>query len=161
MKLINISTPKYPNTFTKVDDDIFNLLNQWKWHKMSNGYCARAISKNGKIKFILMHRYITKATKGLEVDHINRNKLDNQKSNLRLVSSAENKVAIPMLKTNTSGLKGVTWDKRAKKWKAQISFNNKNRFIGNFDIKIEAGIAYNKVARQLFGEIAQINRIGI
>jgi len=143
MKKINISTPKYPNIFTLVDDKDFEYLNQWKWHKMSNGYSARAIQKDGKMKFILMHRFIMETKKKMEVDHINMDKLDNRRSNLRNVTSSQNKVLIPMLSTNTSGYRGVHWAEKLKKWIARISVNNKSIYLGCFKKVEDAVKAYN------------------
>jgi len=74
--------------FTLVDDEDFNYLNQWKWHISTKGYALRCIwigsgHKNRKGINIYMHGEVNKTPKGYQTDHINRNKLDNRKSNLR------------------------------------------------------------------------------
>src|SRR5256885_94608 len=79
----------------------------------------------------------------------NRDKLDDRRGNLRIVSHATNMINRGKNKNNTSGHKGIMWDKRKKAWLAQISKNYKHIYIGRFD-KIEDAIAaYNKVASEI------------
>lgn len=77
-----------------------------------------------------------------EIDHINGDRSDNRIVNLRSVSKAQNNQNMAIQKSNTSGFKGVSWCKDKKKWKAQISINNKNTFIGRYDTKEQAHEAY-------------------
>ena len=85
MKLIQLTKGKQ----AIVDDDDYEELNQFKWYS-NNGYVCRAIKINGVYKTIPLHRTVNKTPIGLETDHINRNKLDNRKSNLRSVSRSIN-----------------------------------------------------------------------
>lgn len=73
-----------------------------------------------------MHRFLLKTPKGLETDHINRDKLDNRRSNLRIVSRTQNSINRDMPPNNTSGYKGVTWYKRDRYWQAQIKTKGRN-----------------------------------
>lgn len=87
-----------------------------------------------------------------DVDHINCNRADNRISNLRLASRSQNCANIPRLRaTNSSGRRGVCWDKSRGKWAAQITINYRNRLIGRFDNIDDAEAAYLKVAREHFG----------
>lgn len=151
--------------FTLVDDEDFEYLNQFNW-KYSYGYAVRnvfvkTVIKDGrpvtKTKTIRMHRVIMNDPKGLCVDHIDRNKLNNQKSNLRICTSAQNAINTSMYKTNTSGFRGVNYDKLSCRWTAKIQLNNKRRYIGRFNTKEEAAIAYDKEALKLFGNYAVSN----
>lgn len=81
---------------TLVDDEDYDWLNQWKWHAMvlREGnliYASRAVrGADGKQHPLMMHRFILNPPKGVEVDHMNGNALDNRRSNIRLASRAEN-----------------------------------------------------------------------
>lgn len=132
MKKIDISTPKYPNTFTLVDDKDFEWLNQWKWRTHSKGYAVRMAGGRKNAHLIYMHRLINNTPNGFETDHINQNKLDNRRSNLRSVTRTQNKLNTGLWKANTSGHKGVTWNNQVNKWQAQIGLNNKNIVLGYF-----------------------------
>jgi hypothetical protein len=83
-----------------------------------------------------------------EIDHLNRIKSDNRIENLAECTRAENGQNRGMLSSNTSGYRGVSWDKHHRKWRAAISRNGKSRIIGNFDSAQEAGEAYLKAAQE-------------
>lgn len=89
--------------------------------------------------------------KGL-IDHIDCDKTNNRISNLRVCNHSENKFNRPAPRTNTSGVKGVSWSKRWGKWMAYISINNKSKKIGGFDSIEAAAEAYQKFAKELHGE---------
>lgn len=117
-----------------VDDNDFERINQFKWY-FSHGYAMKDTRKERTY----MHRLIVGASKGQIVDHINRNSLDNRRTNLRLVTQSGNIFNTGMWKHNTSGFRGVTWNKRDKKWQAQIKKMQKNHILGKFD-KIEDAV---------------------
>ena len=106
-----------------------------------------------------MHREILKCPKGLFIDHINRNGLDNRKNNLRVCSKSQNMMNTLIPKNNTSGYKGVSWSKRDKKWMAYIKIKNKFNNLGYFNIKEQAALAYNDAAKKYHGEFARLNKI--
>lgn len=155
----------YNDNVILFDKDDFDKVGIWKWKVGKKGYAVRGIyikginGKRGKYKTITMHRLIMDAKPGECVDHINRNKLDNRKANLRLCKPAENQRNMGIPKHNTSGYKGVSFLKKLGKWEAYITYNNKKINLGYFEIKIEAAEAYNKVAKQKFGEFAVLNII--
>src|SRR3990167_419773 len=109
MKQIKLTQGKY----TLVDDEEFDWLSKWSWCLHTNGYAQRGIfSKKRNInKMILMHREIMKPRDEEWIDHINQNKLDNRKSNLRICNASTNGANQKISIKNTSGYKGVNWDK--------------------------------------------------
>lgn len=104
-----------------------------------------------------MHRFIMDAPKGQQVDHINGNKLDNRKSNLRICSHSENLRNQRKPKDNKSGFKGVSWHKGAKRWCAEIRSNGKRHHLGYFDTAEDAAKAYDIAATLIHGDYARLN----
>ena len=149
MKKIRLSNGKY----ALVDDENSVELKKHKWFVTKDGYVARWGSwKNGP-GVALMHREILKLSPGsLYVDHINRKPLDNRKNNLRLCSNSQNQMNSKLHIKNTSGYRGVTWNKKGKRWRAQIKFRGKRIFLGDFVEKAEAVKAYIRKAKHLFGD---------
>ncbi len=133
-----------------VDDEDFDELNSYKWYLNTTGYAERSIWKPRRN--ITLHRFLLNPDKGMEVDHINRDKLDNQKINLRISTPGQNKFNRLKLKTNTTNYKGVYFDKANKKYRAAISINGKQSQLGRFNTAEEAFIVYLKVAKELQGE---------
>ena len=148
---------------TIVDNEDYDYLMQWKW-QFHNGYARRTqhicmIGTKRIKKQIALHRIVLNNPDGLQVDHINGNRLDNRKENLRVCTCAENVRNRSTPSNNTSGFKGVFWDKRMKKWQAQISADSKTIRLGYFTSTIEAAKAYNIAATELHGQFAKINQI--
>lgn len=155
--------------YALVDDADYEWLNQWTWF-WSAGYAVRKTPRPEQKQFI-MHRVIMNAPKSTQivVDHINCNGLDNRRSNLRFANRSQNRAngVSPRIK-KTSLFKGVSLNKiktlsRYKKWytyyywKAEITCNGKNYFLGRFKSETEAAKAYDKKAKELFGEFALCN----
>jgi len=146
-----------------VDDEDFEELNKVKWCtvKGKNTYYAvrgvrvAELKKNIGFK---MHRVVLGLTDSkIFVDHIDGNGLNNQKSNLRPSSLSENRRNSKANKTGTSIYKGVCWNTESKKWRSKITFNGKTIFIGYFLNEEECAKAYDKKAKELFGEFAYLN----
>lgn len=141
-----------------VDIDDFYILQNKSWHYMTVGYAATHRSRKlGKPKIIYMHREIMGNPLNKEIDHINNDKLDNRKINLRLVTHSHNMMNYKRNTLGSSKYKGVCWAKEENKWKAQIGFDKVNYHIGYFKSEEEAAKAYDKKAKELFGEFAYIN----
>jgi len=143
--------------FSLVDDEDFELAMQYTWHINTHGYAMANKQCRNKMTRFLLHRLVMRAPSDKMVDHINHDRLDNRKSNLRLCSRAENMANQRLLDANTSGYKGVCWETRTKKWKVQISVNGITRHLGRFTDKIKAARHYDKHARLLKGEFALCN----
>ena len=143
--------------FAIVDDEDYEYLRQFKWY-YREGYAARGIRKpNGKWTTIYMHRVIMGASECMEVDHINGDKSDNRKENLRICTLLENRRNRTKYKSNTTGYKGVYYDRR--KIRAKIKTDNKQIYLGSFKTLKEAAKAYNEAALKYHGEYARLNKV--
>ena len=140
-----------------VDDEDYEELSRRKWYCGSHGYAIRSSSSNAKRKTVLMHRELMGNPLGFEIDHIDHNILNNQKSNLRVCTHSDNKQNRPSPRHNTSGYKGVIFDKRSKKWYAKIGWLLSSKHLGTFATAEDAAHAYDKKAKELFGEFACLN----
>lgn len=153
------------NKETIVDEETYEWASKFKWFAIKsqkNKRCyftaGRQSSKLlGKQQHILLHREILNAPTGMMVDHINGNTLDNRKSNLRLCTNAENQRNRKKTIGTISQYKGVSWNKRKKKWQVQICYNRKCKHLGYFLDEKEAALRYNKEAIKLYGEFAKLN----
>lgn len=140
-----------------VDDDDYPLLSRYTWYENEKGYAITHV--NGK-HLTLMHRFILNPLPSLQVDHINRIKLDNQKSNLRLCRNNENHWNMAAnRKNNTSGYRGVYFHKQKQKWQAKFNKNKKEIHAGFYNTAIEAARAYNAKAKEIYGDFAYLNPI--
>jgi hypothetical protein len=146
--------------FTIVDDEDYDYLIKYKWDvqrskKKSVCYARTRINDStGKRITLLMHRIIMKAPINLQVDHISGNGLNNLRGNLRLCTQTQNNGNTRIYRHNTSGIKGVSWNKSRKKWIAQIYKKNKPVYLGGFDCPLIAKLVYEKEAKEYFGEFA-------
>jgi hypothetical protein len=155
VKRIKLSRGKY----TFVDDEDFERLNEFGWYaSKGNGNNFYAQRRKCKIH-VFMHREILPCPKGFQIDHIDGDGLNNQKKNLRVCTTSQNQFNRGKIKNSTSGYKGVTWDKRSKKWLAQININKEHKNLGLFDSKEDAALAYNIAAERYHGEFAKFNEI--
>lgn len=140
--------------FAKIDAEDAEKLSGLCWHATSTGYAA---GKNFEGVTLYMHRLVTAAPDDKFVDHINGDKLDNRKSNLRFCGPSENLANRGSQKNGgTSSFKGVAFDKARGKWTAQVCFKGK-RICGRFGTEIEAARFYNEKAKELHGEFATLN----
>ena len=154
MKTIKLSKGKE----TIVDDKDYEYLSQFKWYCSFYGYAVRMIYKNKKNRYIVwMHREILSASEGKQVDHINGDTLDNRRTNLRLASVKENNRNMKIPRHNTSGYKGVSFDKKKGKYRASIYVDNKQKFLGYFDDPKQASFAYDAAAIKFHKEFARTN----
>lgn len=143
-----------------VDDEDFEWLNQWKWC-YSLGYARKSFYKNGKKTTIGMHRLILGDVDGKCVDHINGNKLDNRRENLRYCSLTENNRNLKTRKNNSSGYKGIYWHKKAAKWFCGIQVDKNHISLGLYTNLLDAAYAYNQAAIKYFGEFASLNELPV
>lgn len=153
-----------------VDDNLFKELNKFKWHVAVKNSGPYAVRNTRKLEYTIFNSsciYMTKYILFLKnklnitinkvIDHKNGNTLDNQYNNLRVCTNTQNIRNSKKPITNTSGIKGVYWDKNRNKWHAQIKVNNKVIFLGRFSSKIEATEIHDKAAVKYHGEFARLN----
>lgn len=159
MKTIKLNN----NKLVKIDSEDFEKVSSFHWFTVKyKNYCkVRAeVWKNGNKKGITMSRLILNCPKGMVVDHINGDALDNRKSNLRICTHAENMKNRKILsKNNKTGYKGVSWNSFAKQWQVGISFNGKHMTIGYSKNKDDAAKMYNEAAIKYHGDFATLNCI--
>ena len=161
MKKIPLTQEK----FALIDDEDFDLISQYKWCAVKNkniyytmrGYWDKQIKKRKQIK---MHRLIMGVTDPkIQIDHINGDGLDNRKVNLRICTNQQNHMNRKSNKNCSSKFKGVSWFKRDKKWRSQITVHQKKIYLGDFNNETQAAIAYNTAAIKHFGQYAYLNII--
>jgi hypothetical protein len=161
MKRISLTRGK----FAIVDDENYEwLIAMGNWCCSTGGYAVLNINHkkpNGKCgnSKKWMHREIMNPPSRLNVDHINGDKLDNRKSNLRVCTHSENMKNRKTSKNSISELKGVIAHKPSGKWVAQIKSNKIRYYLGFFEDKYEAAKAYNAAALKYHGEFAKLNEI--
>ena len=139
---------------------VYDEISKYKWYASwsihTNSFYARRQVRlqNGTQRSIGMHRQVLGLDRGSvnEVDHINKDTLDNRDENLRVATHSQNLRNRGATKTNTSGFKGVYWDKERGKWRAQIMLNRRNFILGRFITAQKAHIAYCAAARQMHGD---------
>jgi hypothetical protein len=148
--------------FAKVDDADYDFLNKYKWtlsrsYHGGTSYAKKNITLvNGKQKCVQMHRMILATKSGLEIDHIDGDGLNNQRSNLRICTHADNMKNRGINKDNTSGFKGVYWNKEKKKWRAYISCDKKWIYLGSFSKKEDAYKSYCDACIKYHGEFSKL-----
>jgi hypothetical protein len=148
-----------------LDKEDYNKVKVKKWNVMQHTsdksrYVIRhSYFNENKYRSLYIHRYVLDYNDKLVIDHINGNTLDNRKSNLRICTHMENCRNQKICKINTSNAKGVCFNRRSKKWTARIGLNNKRIFLGYFESKKDATIAYNTKAIEIYGKFAKLNEV--
>ena len=107
-----------------------------------------------RLVFLMHHGWLPR-----EIDHENRIKTDNRIGNLRPATSSQNKGNTQLLRTNSSGYRGVSRNSHSGKWHAQIKIHGKQTYLGRADTPEQAAVIYNQAAREHFGEFAYLNEI--
>jgi AP2 domain. len=149
-----------------VDAADYLRLSAYKWHaaEVTGGlvYAARRAKVDGKWRLVYMHREIL----GLECgdkrkgDHESGDTLDNRRSNIRIATHAQNIANQKRRSDNRSGYRGVHWAGDRKRWRAQIKVLGRVYHLGEYVSPIDAAKAYDRAAREHFGEFARLNLAG-
>ena len=142
---------------TIVDNDDYHALKGFIWYLDNDGYVLRRGPKETGWRFIKMHRLIAGTPDGLDTDHINGNRLDNRKCNLRICTRGENLRNRGKPKNNKTGYKGVHYCIVLQAFVAQIGFRYKVFNLGSFSTALKAHNAYKKAAAYYHGEFARTN----
>jgi hypothetical protein len=141
------------NISTKIDEEDFLFLyfiGEWC---LKNDYAF-----NGTVGY--MHIIIAKRMNlnvDKTIDHVDRNRLNNKRDNIRLATATQNHANVNIQSNNTSGYKGVSFYSRYNKWEAYITVKQKKIRLGYFDDIIEAAQTYDRAAKHHFGEFAHTN----
>ena len=142
-----------------VDDEDFVELSKYKWQFNQLGYAIRTDWNNGSPKAVYMHRQLLGDPDGLIVDHINQDKLDNRKINLRTCKHRENLQNRGKQANNTTGYSGVIYRKDKGKYYSTLTSGGKTYRLGYFKCKHDAARMYNFWAADIHGEFACLNKI--
>ena len=153
---------------TVVDDMDYPRLASYRWKILRAGkkiYAVRTVKTPGsRINdlTLLVHREIMPG--GVRTDRIDGNGLNNQRVNLRHATASENAANSPLIVRGTSRYKGVYWNKKDRRWQAQIgngrsesSGFTKTKYLGQFTSEYDAALAYDSATRQRFGAYAVLN----
>jgi len=149
--------------FALVDDEDYEFLNQWKWYQHFSGMVVRnepldvVIDRMHRQSVVFMHRVIMNTPKGMDTDHIDGNRQNNQKGNLRVCSHSENMRNRKLNKNSTSGYKGVHWSSKYRTWIARIQVNGSRLYLGKFHNLEDAARIYDKEAKKHHGAFAKLN----
>ena len=147
-----------------VDDEDYDFLSQWKWTAAVRKHTVYAYRMEKKTTAILMHRVLLERVEGRillskeEVDHVDRCGLNNTRRNIRLASHADNNKNRGITKSNSSGYKGVGWDKYTSKWVAYIRLDGKHKNLGRFSSLKEAAMAYDDASIRFHGDFSVTNK---
>lgn len=155
---MNRLIPLNKGFFAQVSEQDYDFLIKHKWYKSSSGYAVRH-NKEKSPALIYMHRQVLNLKKGEWTDHIDRDRLNNTRDNLRKCTPSENNRNRSPLVGKTSKFKGVYYNKERKCFCACIRHNDVQKHIGVFLNEADAAIAYNNAAKLYFGEHAYINEV--
>lgn len=125
-------------------------VNQWRWC-LTRGYAIRRERRENN-RTVYLHRELLglpRVGDGRQGDHIDRDRMDNRRANLRVVTSGENRQNVSSKPGSSSRYRGVYFDKRRTKWCARIVINRAHKHLGYFDIEDEAGAAALAARRRL------------
>ena len=160
---IGYTTNNHSKFYFDLED--YEKIKEGAWIKDNKGYIKwtkRIVTEDGiKKKDLLLHRIVMNATDNKDIDHINHNPEDNRKENLRFVTESQNMRNRKIPSNNTSGVKGVCFDKWSNKWVSRITYHNKNYSLGNFDNKEDAIAARKAAEEKYFGEYSYDNSMKI
>lgn len=142
-----------------VSESDYHSVSQHSWYW--NGRYVRAdIKKDDTTAKVYLHTFIMCPDKGQVVDHINGNSLDNRRENLRVCTQSQNLANSRKRKNCSSLYKGVSWNKKNRKWVAYINADKSRVPLGYFRSEQEAARAYDAKALEVFGEYAKLNFAG-
>lgn len=140
-----------------VDDSDFAILDQWKWRVMESKGHRYAVRQDRAKKSVLMHRFLLNPKATQQVDHRDRNGLNNQRENLRVCEDSQNYANAKLSRRNKSGFKGVCWDRVNGLWMAFIGAKPR-KTIGYSHHPKEAARMYDVAAVKRYGEFALTNQ---
>lgn len=142
--------------FTVIDTEDAERVLEKKWHTIKAGsswYAATSVP--GSTAPLMLHRFLVGTPDGMDTDHINCDKLDNRKCNLRVCTRSQNNVNRPHpRRDNTSGYSGICWSNREKRWRTYITVKGKQIGLGYFKDLDKAIEARSHALKKHYGEFA-------
>lgn len=144
-----------------IDTGDYEWAMQWKWCLDKDGYPHRQQRPGGKRTRHLMHKELLGLGTDVSVDHKNGNRLDVRRANLRVATKSQNGCNRGVPANNSSGYKGVSFNKGRGKWEAYVNINKQRTRLGYFMDLRQAVIAYNTKALELHGEFAYLNEVPV
>jgi hypothetical protein len=166
--LLEVTSKTHGTYNALIDAEDAERVSQHTWHVLGASsaridFATKVRKPDGKRTTLPLHRFIMNAPDGMEVDHIHHNYCDLRKTELRCANNQQNGYNRRSNSNTTSRFKGVSWYKQTSKWLAQISQNGRSMYLGYFtgtpEGELEAALAYNAKAVELFGEYAHLNVI--
>jgi hypothetical protein len=136
-----------------------DIVKDWNWTASVHGrtvYACRTISIGGKKNRVWLHREILQPPPGLFVDHIDCDGLNNTRGNLRVANDKQSATNKRIGVRNTSGFKGVSWNRDCSRWQAHICVDGSSRYLGLYETPEQAHAAYAEAAQRAFGEFARV-----
>lgn len=125
--------------YAVIDEEDAAEISRHTWYLDNQGYARRGIKENGRRSAVLMHRQILNLTESqMQADHLDRDRLNNRRSNLRAVTHEQNRQNLGSYRRSTSQYRGVSWDRTHQKWHARVKENGKDRHLGYFDVERDA-----------------------
>lgn len=138
------------NLYTLVDADDYARFSTYRWRLNSKGYAIRSFRLEGKEVVIALHRAIMQPPSDLVVDHIDHDKLNNTRANLRLITQQQNLMNRRLFRNNKTGFKGVIY--QHGKWHTRIEKDGRDIHLGFHDDLKTAALVYDYAAITLYGE---------
>lgn len=150
--------PLSKNYTALIDDEDYKKVARHKWtvqmYKRTDGSLLVYAIRRSPPR-MRMHRFILGLSDPkIQIDHRDRNGLNNQKHNLRIATASQNQYNTTVRSDNISGFKGVYWNRERKRWAARIRYERKRIFLGYFYSVEEAAKAYSKAAKRYHGKFA-------
>jgi len=143
-----------------IDSDKAEEVMRHKWYLCSTGYIICKYYKKIRGKSISLVRFlISEVPINKDIDHTNRNKLDNRLCNLRIVTHSQNCFNSRKRNNASSKYKGVSFNAKSGNWEARIGFNYKDIYGGRFSSEKEAALKANELYKKHYGEFALLNQV--
>lgn len=157
MKYIKLTNS---DELVQVSDEDYDYLNQWNWQIDNKNKVQRSEYRNGIQTTIYMSRVVAERMEidlSNEIDHKDRNRLNNQRENLRSATGSQNCANVGLRKDSSTGYKGVSFNKQTQKYQTRIEINGKRISLGYYFYAENAAQVYDRAAIELFGEFAYTN----
>lgn len=159
---VDVSTKTFPDCVAKIDTEDLPLIldGNGRWHawKGPGSLTVYVVRRHRGLRIGQnMHRIIFRAASEIDIDHVNRDGLDNRRLNLRPATQAENTHNRAGFRGSSSRYKGVHLASPGGKWRAAITYAGRTLHLGRLLIETEAAKAYDAAARRLYGEFAYTN----